>query len=374
MNYLTPQGCDLRRRRLTTALNERRMEAALLTDVREVFYFTGLLIPQDLPVALVLDADGRSLLVAPRGVDAEGVDEAVPFDWNQLGTRDPDIPGRLIAALKPALASHRRWRLGVQEQSLSSRLRDAVQDVGAAKLVALDDLLADMESRKDEDELALVRGSVRANLGAYRAVRDAIHPGVTELDVLAAGWRGAMNTAGEKVFHDGDYQCGQYNGPARNRVIEAGEMYIVDAWTCYRGYWSDMSRTFAVGRAPTDVQRDLFEHIRWLLAEVEKLLRPGVDGRQIFRALDEMLREHPPLAEQGLIHHGGHSIGLRAHEMPDINRDRGGDLAPGNVVCIEPGGYFAEARYGVRLEHMYLITPTGCENLCDDELVLHVCE
>src|SRR5262245_55474410 len=102
MNRLTPQGCDARRRRLATALNESRLEAALITDVREVFYFTGLLIPQDLPVALEIDADGRSLLVAPRGFDAEGaegIDDAVTFDWNHLGTRDPDIPERLISVL-----------------------------------------------------------------------------------------------------------------------------------------------------------------------------------------------------------------------------------------------------------------------------------
>jgi Xaa-Pro aminopeptidase len=34
------------------------------------------------------------------------------------------------------------------------------------------------------------------------------------------------------------------------------------------------------------------------------------------------------------------------------------------VICIEPGGYFAAARYGVRLENMYLISENGCEDLC----------
>ena len=86
-----------------------------------------------------------------------------------------------------------------------------------------------------------------------------------------------------------------------------------------------------------------------------------------------MIREHPPLADQGLVHHGGHASGLRAHEMPDINRDRGGKLEPGNVICVEPGGYFDEARQGVRLENMYLITADGCEDLCAGEVELHRC-
>jgi Xaa-Pro aminopeptidase len=86
-----------------------------------------------------------------------------------------------------------------------------------------------------------------------------------------------------------------------------------------------------------------------------------------------MIREHPRLADEGLIHHGGHAIGLRIHEMPDVNLERGGTLEAGNVVCIEPGGYFAEARFGVRLENMYLVTEDGCEDLCPGEVELHIC-
>jgi Xaa-Pro aminopeptidase len=196
---------------------------------------------------------------------------------------------------------------------------------------------------------------------------------VSELEVLSAGRRGADFAAGEKVFHDGDYQSGMYNGPARGRAIERGELYIVDAWTCYRGYWSDMSRTFVVGAPPSDVQQALFDHIRWVQTQVPTLLRAGVDGTDIYRALDEMIRQHPPLADAGLIHHGGHAIGLRSHEMPDINLARGGKLEAGNVICVEPGGYFAEARYGVRLENMYLITDSGCEDLCPGDLTLDRC-
>ena len=107
--------------------------------------------------------------------------------------------------------------------------------------------------------------------------------------------------------------------------------------------------------------------------DVKRLLRPGLDGTEVYRALDELVREHPLLSDTGLIHHGGHAIGLRIHEMPDINLDRGGPLEPGNVICIEPGGYFDAARYGVRLENMYLITETGCENLCPGELELPQC-
>jgi Xaa-Pro aminopeptidase len=230
-----------------------------------------------------------------------------------------------------------------------------------------------MQQQKDDDEVEVIRACVRANLAAYEAVAATISPGVNELEVLAAGRRGAILGAGEKAFHDGDYQSGSYNGPARDRTIERGELYIVDAWTRYRGYWTDMSRTFAVGSSPTDTQQKLFDHIRGIQRKLPKILRPGVDGREVYRQVDELIREHPPLAKDGLIHHAGHAIGLRVHEMPDLNPNRGGTLQPGNVVCVEPGGYFIAARHGVRLENMYLITKDGCEDLSPGDIELTVC-
>ena len=93
----------------------------------------------------------------------------------------------------------------------------------------------------------------------------------------------------------------------------------------------------------------------------------------VYRSMDEMVRHFPLLSDTGLTHHGGHAIGLRPHEMPDINLARGGLLEPGNIICIEPGGYFPEARFGVRLENMYLITEDGCENLCPGDIKLIRC-
>jgi Xaa-Pro aminopeptidase len=373
MPRLSQHGCAARRQRLLDLLLNQRLDVAFLTDIRDVYYFTGTLLPANLPVALAIAADGKTLFIGPDEFEPPSVDQVVQYQWNYRGTRHPDVAAHMLAAVDDAWQAFGTHRIGVQQRSLLDCVRRLIEPTATGELVPIDTHLAWMQQRKDADELTILRESIRVNLAAYDAVAREIRPGVSELDVLAAGQRGAMRAAGEKVFHDGDYQCGQYNGPARNRKIEAGELYIVDAWTCYRGYWSDMARTFVVGQAVTDVQQTLFENIARIQSEAASLLRPGIDGCQVYRALDEMIREHPLLADGGLIHHGGHAIGLRSHEMPDINLQRGGILEPGNVICIEPGGYFEAARYGVRLENMYLITESGCENLCPGKLELIVC-
>ena len=219
-----------------------------------------------------------------------------------------------------------------------------------------------MQEIKDDDEIALIRKAIEVDLAAYTAAQKAIAPGVNELEVLGAAQQAAHLAAGEQVFHDGDYQCGQLGGFARDRRIEEGELYIIDAWAIYRGYWSDLCRTFAVGE-PTELQESIYNHLSAFHDQIGDYLQPGKDSRDCAKAMDAYIREHPALKEAGLGHHGGHTIGLRAHQMPDVNATRGGIFQVGNVVSIEPGSYIPEARAGVRLENMYLITESGPENL-----------
>jgi Xaa-Pro aminopeptidase len=372
MGKLSAEGCAERRHRFVELMATMQLDTALITDVRDAYYFTGVLCPDDLPLALVVDNRGTWRCLGPAEFNFDVCDSTLTYEWNTRGTRNPDPVQCLIAAARRADFRAPRGRVGVQSQSLLAQVAEKLISA-ADELTPFDDALARMQQRKDRDEIDVIRSCVRANLAAYEAVAQTIAPGVNELEVLAAGRRGAMIGAGEKVFHDGDYQSGGFNGPARDRAIERGELYIVDAWTRYRGYWSDLSRTFVVGETPTDVQRALFDHIRNVQQSLLSLLRPGIDGRMLYQHLDEMIRCHPALAAEGLVHHGGHAIGLRAHEMPDINPNRGGTFQPGNIVCVEPGGYFDAARFGVRLENMYLITEEGCEDLCADEIELLVC-
>jgi Xaa-Pro aminopeptidase len=367
---LTREGCLDRQRRLRERLATNNLDAAVISDRRDVYYLTGLLVPDHLFVLLTLETDGESRLVAPDGHTSVHIDTCVSYNWNEAGTNHPDPMTRIEAAVA-GHSTRKIRRLGWQAESLPHRLAQSLeQHFTSTGWIAIDEILRTMQRHKDADELAILRKSIAANLGAYDAAREAIVPGATELAVRAAGVRGATLTAGEPVFHDGDYRCGAFNGPARDRAIRDGEIYIIDAWTTFRGYWSDLSCAFVVGVAPTDLQQSIFNHIAGVQRRAGDALRPGLHTSELWRMIDAMIREHPALADTGLIHHGGHGIGLRIHEEPDINRDRGDALHVGDVVCLEPGGYTLEARCGVRIENTYRITESAAENLSDDSVEL----
>jgi Xaa-Pro aminopeptidase len=374
---LTEAGCRDRQRRFREQLDRLNVEATMLTDYRDVYYFTGALLPDKFPgmrfpLCLWLGVNGESWLIADSDRSAMRVDECLTYEWTNFGTMNPDRMHRLADVLGRRLkgASAVR-RLGWQGEAMPQLITQTVeQALHPDEWVTVDDILDSMQRRKDPDEVEVISRCVQITLAAYTAAHAAISPGVTELSVLSAGQRAATLAAGEYVYHTGDYQCGVFNGPARNRPIELGEMYIIDAQTYYRGYWSDLSRAFLVGDTPTPLQQSIFDHIAAVQREVPALLKPGADGRDVWRALDKLIREHPALAESGLAHHGGHGIGLHAHEMPDLNRDRGGILEVGNVLSVEPGGYVEAARYGARIENMYLITESGAQNLSEYPVAL----
>lgn len=371
---LTLEDCRARQARLRARLAAAGIDAAVVSDPRDITYLTGVLpsgAPLPLPALLYLETEGDACLIAPGDEGAAAVEERLTYEWNKLYTMNPDPLANLAGVLRRRLTGRRGVRrLGWQEEALPRLLAGVVEETARPDAwAAIDTILTDLQQRKDADEIALLRRVNAINLAAYAAAERAIAAGVAELEVLAAAHRAATLTAGEPIHLGGDYRAGAFGGPARSRPIEAGELYIVDSGLCYRGYWSDLARTYAVGE-PTDLQHSVYAHVAAVLNEVPDQIKPGGSGSALWRWMDARLREHPHLAGSGLVTHGGHGIGTRAHEAPDINRDRDGIFAAGNVVTCEPGGYSPALRAGIRLENAFLITETGVECLSPHPLDL----
>jgi Xaa-Pro dipeptidase len=367
---LTREGCRTRQARFLAALDAAGIPAAVISDPRDIYYLTGVL-PENkmFPYPnLLFIGPGLGSWLATGLADGEAeVDDRHVYPIQVNATLNPDNHRRL-APLVSGLAgrNHDLARLGFQREALPYSLQQTFHAAASPReWVEVDDLLQDLQLRKDPDEVDCIQVAIGAVLAGYSRAQQVIQAGASELEIMTECQAAAQRHTGEVHFYNGDFRSGEPGGFARDRRIEAGELYIIDAWADVHGYWCDMSRAWAVSGEPTDLQASVYEHVAEILRAVPEMAVVGRDTRDLWSELDARIRRHPHLAQNGLVHHGGHGIGLRVHEMPDLNRERGGVFEVGNVFTCEPGAYSEELRGGVRLENVFLVTEAGTVALSD---------
>lgn len=151
------------------------------------------------------------------------------------------------------------------------------------------------------------------------------------------------------------------HGVPRNVKLEKGFLTI-DFGAMYKGYHSDMTRTFAVGK-PTEEMRKVYMTV---LEAQTKAIDAILAGERSCVKIDGISRGIIEDAGYGeYFGHGlGHGVGLEIHESPRLSPKCPAEdkLVPGHVVTVEPGIYL-EGRFGVRIEDMMYIGASGAENL-----------
>jgi len=170
--------------------------------------------------------------------------------------------------------------------------------------------------------------------------------------------------------------------------MAAGALLLIDAACEYRGYASDIKRTFPVNRQISGPQKDVYELV---LASQEACIAavgPGVEFHDYHKVAERVLAQgyidlgllsgsldealESGSYKQFYMHRAGHWLGLDVHDA-GLYQVKGVSqkLVPGMVLTVEPGTYIRPAdnvpeafwNIGVRIEDDVLVTATGNENL-----------
>jgi Xaa-Pro aminopeptidase len=149
------------------------------------------------------------------------------------------------------------------------------------------------------------------------------------------------------------------------------------------GYFFDLTRTFCLGYAPPEVE-DAYRDVYDCQARLLDAFRGGVETKRYQQMTCEFFQErgHPTVAqdsqtEAGYVHSIGHGLGLAIHEEPHFadlptNTDT---LQPGHVFTCEPGLYYPDRGFGIRLEDVVWIDQDGLAHKLTDfpkELVIEI--
>lgn len=152
--------------------------------------------------------------------------------------------------------------------------------------------------------------------------------------------------------------------PGSDRVMQRGELFLVDSGAQYLDGTTDVTRTIAVGE-PTAEMRDRFTRVLKGHIGIARARFPmGTTGAQ----LDLLARQHLWDAGLDFDHGTGHGVGsyLSVHEGPHRISKAPSSVAlqPGMIVSNEPG-YYKTGEYGIRIENLVTVIP--CAALADAE-------
>jgi Xaa-Pro aminopeptidase len=132
------------------------------------------------------------------------------------------------------------------------------------------------------------------------------------------------------------------------------------------GYFHDMTRTWSLGYATPEVQT-AYDHVMEVFHLVDDTLKVGDDTSRyqqltcdVFEKYGHKTPRTNPGTSDGYVHSLGHGVGLNIHEAPHFaNYSTDEQIEPGNVITIEPGLYYPDQGFGVRVEDTVYVDEQG---------------
>ena len=210
---------------------------------------------------------------------------------------------------------------------------------------------------KSDDEIAnIVKASKIADASLEQVIKQ-MHIGMTESDF--AGMLDYQMRKRNSVAAFDAIVCFGPNGSRNHhfpgaRKLRKNDTVLVDFGAVYKGYRSDKTRTFAVGKADKTFAK-AYQTVADAQAAAIRLIAEGVALKDIDAAAREVIKA----TEFPLYGHGtGHGLGLDIHEQPFMSHIAKGKLKAGETITVEPGIYIP-GRFGIRIEDDVLVTKTG---------------
>ena len=293
--------------------------------------------------AVVLDRDGRSMLIVTPAWDGERA-AAISSTDQTIGTDD------LAAALKDAAAKYcldmaRTVSVGLSllGQSLAARI-----GVGLGALPKpADELARDLARVRTAEELKAAEHATWIAERGYDRVLEFARPGLREYEVAAELYCFTKKLGAEDNFLL--MSASQHNLAVRaagERVLDVGEIILSEITPCYRGQFAQICRTTVIGE-PRPVVREKFAILRDAMSAGLEAGRAGATVADLTRAINGVIAKagYGDYSRPPYMRVRGHGLGITSDRPGDIVEANGRVLEAGMVFVMHPNQYLPESCY-----------------------------
>lgn len=355
-----------RQNRLLKIMQSASWDALAINPGATLYYLTGLTFHlSERPVVVIFTPQKSPVIVLPELESAKVRELPYPMQVFSYGEDPSTWEGVFRQATTAANIAGKK--VGVEPRRLRA-LELWLLEAAApkARFLSAEDSLASLRMFKDELEIGAMRRAVQIAQEALQATLPLIKAGVTErqiaseltIQLLRAGSDSEMPFS--PIVSGGPNSANPHATPT-DRPLQEGDLLVIDWGASYQGYFSDITRTFAIGKIEPE-----FEHIYQLVLEANAAGRAACMPENRAGDVDQAARK---VIEDGgygpyFRHRTGHGLGLEVHEEPYMRAGNPVPLAPGMTFTVEPGIYLLD-RGGVRIEDDMLITADGSLSLTD---------
>lgn len=373
----------LKRQMLQQIIEQHSLGAVILWRPDELILALGYM-PQWGLSFLVYTRDDAPILFVPE-LEPEDIlpanIEIRKFPWGNIYCPDPwkDLFGQIRNIIREKGLSNYSvsfikniggtapCRMSGEQPHLPSDLTEqlaTVSDIGFTDVTGDLIKLYLYKNKEDLGCLALVHEVAAI---AIQTFYDTLEVGSTEAAIAAAiemkvqqmtGKNGVQYAKAWPLIQSGvnGVSGGRYNRTT-GRILQSGELVMLEMSICVNGYWADVTRTGQTSEVSL-LQKNIFDTVFAAQQLAISMMKPGVEMGEIDKAARSYITE----AGFGhLYNHAlGHHVGFRYHD-PGLGLSPGSTsvLVEGMVLTVEPGIYGVEINCGVRIEDNVLITGEG---------------
>jgi Xaa-Pro dipeptidase len=360
--------------RVQKLIAEQGIDFLLLSQAENLIYLTGyrtiLYQSKFRPFLSVIPREGSPVLVLPNLEKGDG--KTSFFDDIRTWGSTPGVAGpdplsvvkdvlfeKNLSKAKGAieLGTGQRMGMTVSQFEELKRLLPAIQFVDCSSIMWT------LRKVKSQKEIEYIRESCRITDAAFDATFRFTKEGVTEFEMQkvlgSTMMQEGADVPGFLVVASGVERYDMINPYASMRRVEIGDMVNLDIGAIFKGYWSDLTRGFFIGK-PTDRQTAFYEAAKEIHQAAINTVKPGIPVSEVDKAAEKTIERlgYQPY----VLHRTGHSLGLEVHELPSVSADDHTILEPGMVLTIEPGIYdFSIGAF--RIEDTIVVTEKGFDYL-----------
>lgn len=349
-----PQRPDERLARVRDALAQASADWLLVPASADFRWLTGgRTRATERLLLLALPSQGEPWCLVPR-LESEALSAECPWLALEVWEEHEDPANRLAARLglehRPALLLGEGFRTGVL---LSLAARTACRPAAP--------ILGPLRAIKDASELARLETAARHADQVMAEAAAMLRPGLAESDVAR------FILSRFEALGDHDPWAIVASGPnaafphhmTSSRALAENEVVLLDLGAYHDGYGSDITRTFWLGRPPSEFER-VYDLVNRARAAGIAAARAGAPAASVDAAARSVI-EGEGFGPQ-FVHRTGHGVGLEIHEPPYLVAGNDAPLAAGMVHSVEPGIYLP-GRFGVRLEDLVVVESGGGRRL-----------